>query len=444
MVSSNADLKFFLSGTGNTNPFNSIGGPITAVQVQTDQLQNVWNDVLPDETLATGFTDYRLLYLKNVNTTDPITSVHLYWLTDDPYTDLEISHRGINATTERLNTAFTSPSVIEIGEPVITTTSLDTVPEAVGDNVNSFGIKKFYTDPAVPRYITNFTNSGSMGATDGYRYNWVVPHDLVNTEVSALVKITKTGNDFVSFKLGGGNHNDSNPDDGCCYDIGIPQNAQNPGSTLLRKECPHPDYHSCGNVSPLFSIPTLTNKEVGLCCVKINQADGSVLLQAYVNMTPINAQGTVNNDTWQKYMEYTDHGQCFEAPYLTPHGSTRQDTLRIDLATYTLRFGSAREVTTTLSGTPAPPTTCPTGQHFDTTLNRCVDDVPVPGNPPPTTNLNPWLKSSTSYETTGAIIPILTAGGFIGVWLRRVIPPNVTRLSIDSSELIAEGTGVTA
>ena len=310
------------------------------------------------------------------------------------------------------------------------------------DNTNSFGIKKFYTDPPTPRFITNFTNSGSMGATDGYRYNWVVPHDLVNTEVSALVKITKTGNDFVSFKLGGGNHNDSAPNDACCYDVGIPQNAQNPGSTLLRKECPHPSYHSCGNVSPLFSIPSLTNKEVGLCCIKLNQADGSVLIQAYVNMTPINASGTINNDTWQKYMEYTDHGQCFDSPYLTPHGSTRQDTIRIDSATYTLRFGSAREITTTAASDPGLPATCPQGQHFDTALNRCVDDIVTP--PPTTGNQNPWMKATGSYATTSAIIPSLPATGFIGIWLRRVIPPNVTRLAIDSSELIVEADGVTA
>ena len=71
MVSSNADMKFYLSGIGNTNPFNSYGGAITTVEVQTDQLQNLWNDILPDETLATGFTDYRLIYLKNTNTQDP-------------------------------------------------------------------------------------------------------------------------------------------------------------------------------------------------------------------------------------------------------------------------------------------------------------------------------------------------------------------------------------
>jgi hypothetical protein len=439
-VSTNADMKFYLSGTGNTNPFQSYGGPITATQVQTDQLQNVWNDILPDETLTTGFTDYRCIYIKNTNTLDPLSNIHLYWATDDPYTDLEISHRGINTPVERLNTVFTSPSTTEIGVPIVAPSALEIIPEAVV-NTNSFGIKKFYDDPATPRYFTSFTNSGTMGATDGYRYNWVMPLNCVSTEVSALIKITKTGNDFVSFKLGGGNHNDSAPNDACCYDIGIPQNAQNPGSTLLRKECPHPDYHSCSNVSPLFAIPTLTNKEVGLCCIKLNQANGSVLIQAYVNMTPVNAAGTINNDTWQKYMEYTDTGGCFGSPYLTPHGSTRQDTIRIDSATYTLRFGSAREIVTTVAAPPGPPLTCPTGQHLDPVQNKCVPDEVTPT---PNPVQDPWLKSTTSYATTGAIIPSLPANAYIGIWLRRIIPPNVTKLSIDTSELIAEGTGVTA
>lgn len=440
MVSTNADMKFYLSGVGNTNPFLSYGGAITTVEVQPDQLQNVWNDILPDETLATGFTDYRLIYLKNTNQQDPLSALHLYWLTDDPYTDLEVSHRGLNATTERLNTVFTSPSILEIGEPVVAPTAEAIVPEVVV-NTNSFGIKKFFADPPTPRYFTSFTNSGSMGATDGYRYNWTEPINCVNTEVGALIKITNTGNDFISFKLGGGQHNSTSPNDGCCYDIGIPQNGQNPGSTLVRRECPHPTYHSCSGVSPLFALPTLTNKEVGIVCIKMNQPNNTVLLQAWINMTPINAAGTINNDTWQKYMEWTDTGGCNGAPQLTPNGNTRQDTIRIDLATYTLRFGSAREIVNTVSSDPGPPATCPTGQHFDTALGRCVDDAVIP---PVTANQNPWMKATGSYATTGAIIPSLPPTAFIGIWLRRVIPPNVTHLTIDTSELAVEADGVTA
>lgn len=441
MVSTNQDMKFYYSGAGNnTNPFLSYGGPISTTQIQTDQLQNLWNDILPDETLTTGFTDYRLIYLKNTNTQDPLTNVHLYWPADDPYTDLEVSHKGINTTAERLNTVFTSPSVAEIGSPVVAPTNIFIIPDAV-INTNSFGIKKFFDDANPVRYFTSFTNSGSMGATDGYRYNWQMPLNCVSTEVGALIKITKTGNDFVSFKLGGGNHNSSSPNDGCCYDVGIPQNGQSPGSTLLRKECPHPDYHQCSNVSPLFSIPSLTNKEVGLVCIKMNQANGNVLIQAYVNMTPLNAQGTINNDTWQKYMEYTDSGGCFQSPYLTPHGGTRQDTIRVDSATYTLRFGSAREIVNTISPDPGPPPTCPAGQHFDIPQNKCVPDE-ITSTPNPVSD--PWLKATGTYNTTGAIIPSLPANAYIGIWIRRVIPPDVDRLTINSSELIAEAQGVTA
>jgi hypothetical protein len=442
MVSTNADLKFYLSGTGNTNPFNSYGGPISPTEIQNDQLENLWSNILPQETLTNGFTDYRAIYLKNTNPVDTISNIHVYWAIDDPYTDLEISHRGVNAAVERPLTAFTSPSTIEIGVPPTTSTTTTAVTNATGDNTNSFGIKKFFDDPATPRYYTTFGNTGVMASVDGYRYNWTIPLNLVSVEVGALIKITTpattASNSFIWFKMGGGLHNTTVPNDACCYVVGIPQTGQVPGPNLLRKECPFKTYHSCTTVAPLFSLPTLTNKEVGIVCVKLNQPP-NVFIQCWINQTPTNAQGTVNNDTWVKYMEYLDSGACYQSPYLTPAGASRQETIRVDNSTFTLRFGSTREIVAVASGNPGGPTICPIGQHYDTALGTCVpDDAGTVTNP----ITDPWLKATNSYASTGAIIPSLPANSFIGIWLRRVIPPNVSNLFIDSSELVVDGSGV--
>jgi len=217
-------------------------------------------------------------------------------------------------------------------------------------HVNQFGIREFFADPETPRFFDKYTNSGIQGSKDTpYRYNFNLPMDCVSTEFSGLIKVTTNIQEHITIKLGGGIHTTKQNMDGCCYDMGLPTQGQSPLGRLLRKECPHPEFSDCSPlVRPLFTLPSIYNLEIGVAVIKVNMPNPSkdVLLQCWINLTPTTTPGgnTMNNNTWQKYWEYIDRGSCFDHPLREPLGSSRQDLVMVDNATYTMRFPSIREV----------------------------------------------------------------------------------------------------
>ena len=151
------------------------------------------------------------------------------------------------------------------------------------------------------------------------------------------------------------------------YDFGIVVNGQTSNDAvkerLLRRECPHPEYKPCSGsggaiINPLFNLGSIYNQEIGLACIKVNQATSNqVFLQVWINLTPTNGDGSINNNTWQKYWEYTDRGTCFNPPLQQPLGPSRQDLIMVDNCFYTMRLASIREVSP-ISIALSPPDLC--------------------------------------------------------------------------------------
>tara|TARA_Y100001938_G_scaffold128710_1_gene182763 strand:+ start:20732 stop:21343 length:612 start_codon:yes stop_codon:yes gene_type:complete len=58
-------IQLYLSGgTGNTNPYASLGGKRSSTQVTNDALENIFDDISRQEALV-GKTEYRCLYVYN-------------------------------------------------------------------------------------------------------------------------------------------------------------------------------------------------------------------------------------------------------------------------------------------------------------------------------------------------------------------------------------------
>ena len=81
MPTTGTDISIVLSGgTGNLDPNLSLGGDPSATPVTDNSLNNLFDDVTPDE-VDSGQEDYRCLYLFNDGSTD-IFSGKL-WIYDD-------------------------------------------------------------------------------------------------------------------------------------------------------------------------------------------------------------------------------------------------------------------------------------------------------------------------------------------------------------------------
>lgn len=77
MAVSASDIKFLLSGgVANTDPNKSIGGA-ASTQVLIGSLNNLFSNLTEAQT-ATGYTDYRCLYIENSNGTDSFNNVKSY------------------------------------------------------------------------------------------------------------------------------------------------------------------------------------------------------------------------------------------------------------------------------------------------------------------------------------------------------------------------------
>lgn len=79
-----SDMKWYLSGgSGNTNPNASLGGEISATEVVTNTLANLFDNVSAVEAAA-GDVEYRCAYLKNTHGTDTLNAVKLWVESNTP------------------------------------------------------------------------------------------------------------------------------------------------------------------------------------------------------------------------------------------------------------------------------------------------------------------------------------------------------------------------
>jgi len=113
-----SNLKFYKS-----SDTDSIGGAITATEIVDDVLNNLFDDVIGDES-RTGLTDYRKVFVKNIGLLD-VTSIKL-WIevqttSDDDYIAIATGSTvtGSNPTTDGQSyvtpSSESDPNVIVIG-----------------------------------------------------------------------------------------------------------------------------------------------------------------------------------------------------------------------------------------------------------------------------------------------------------------------------------------
>jgi hypothetical protein len=197
--------------------------------------------------------------------------------------------------------------------------------------------------------------------------------DIKNSEWTAFVRVHKNlgVHTSFSFKLRGGVHSGSSDPRASCTEMSIPYSG---GNTQSARELNHPDYDFV-KLSPKFSYFIKDNIWLGAKCISYNADDNkSTINQVYIDTDPWDVNGKPKNN-WQLYSEWHDTDG-------TSTGQYRQAALWAGWM-YTLRVDgwdstdfallSIREID---PHSPATGTThiCPAGQHWDDTLQKCVDD----------------------------------------------------------------------
>lgn len=111
------DILFFLSGgsvgAGNTDPNQSLGGPITSTQLVTATLQNLF-DVVSGAEEAAGDVEYRCFYVKNNHGSLTLNNAAIWISTNTPAgdttVDIGLATQGDNGTASIIANESTAPS----------------------------------------------------------------------------------------------------------------------------------------------------------------------------------------------------------------------------------------------------------------------------------------------------------------------------------------------
>jgi len=180
--------------------------------------------------------------------------------------------------------------------------------------------------------------------TDGsYRLDFNGERDSVC--VGAYMNVAGPKDEEFAGKLLG-SHSQHGENSGS-YVIGIQLNGLR---VRLRKEI-HPNYTKSISPSSL-DLGDLRRKWVGLMYFKINQPNGNVLCQAFVDTTGLDSDGNPRNN-WQKIFKCVDDGTIakkkFKPIWLKPSlGSKKsQNTIRADgqsKSTYSYKHAFCREI----------------------------------------------------------------------------------------------------
>ena len=98
-------VKFYLSGTttNNSNPFQSLGGPISNVEVQPNSFQNLFED-LDAASQRTGKKSNRVIYAKNTSGTTALPDTRTFFNEVDNFTKVALGAAAINGTESTLIT----------------------------------------------------------------------------------------------------------------------------------------------------------------------------------------------------------------------------------------------------------------------------------------------------------------------------------------------------
>jgi len=189
----------------------------------------------------------------------------------------------------------------------------------------------------------NFEPKENFRSDGSYRLDFKDERDSVC--VGAYMKVTGPKNEEFAGKLLGTHF--TNRKNSGSYVIGIQLDGK---KVRLRKEI-HDDYTKNINPTPL-ELGDLRGKWVGIMYFKINQPNGNVICQAFVDVTGLDSDGHPRNN-WQKIFECVDDGTIaegrFKPVWLTPSlgPSKTQNTIRVDgqdKENYSYKHAFCREI----------------------------------------------------------------------------------------------------
>jgi len=185
--------------------------------------------------------------------------------------------------------------------------------------------------------IENFRSDGS------YRLDFSGERDSVC--VGAYMKVAGPDKEEIAGKLLG-THSTHDKNSGS-YVIGIQLDGRR---VRLRKEI-HPDYTDDISPTPL-DLGDLRKKWIGIMYFKINQPNGNVVCQAFVDVTGLDSSGHPRNN-WHKIFECIDDGTIAQGGWkpiwLKPSlGSSKSENdIRVDSQvkkTYRYKYAFCREI----------------------------------------------------------------------------------------------------
>jgi hypothetical protein len=174
--------------------------------------------------------------------------------------------------------------------------------------------------------------------------------DFMQGEYTFIGKIDFTNPDDFSFKIGSLGHSGNDPNgEGQCYSLGI----SSIGTVHMSKETPRhpktPNFDKHVKVEPGMpkSLGKISNKTFGCKSVMKFIDDGkNVLMEVYVDMDPLDAQGKPKNN-WKKWFTAKDDGTWENKPQtFFAKGKTQTLYHRIDNvgAKTEMKYASARAI----------------------------------------------------------------------------------------------------
>jgi hypothetical protein len=284
-------------------------------------------------------------------------------------------------------------------------------------NVRTAQCASFFSDSAQATLGEDWVKREAAGYT-------VASRDFRNVEMTAywLVTSWSAADEFSPYVRGGSHH------DGwkiACLATEYKGQIQKAGTSRFAKEF----HHLSGNTgyafyggSPKFTLTDRTNKWTGhkfICYDFVRATDGKkcVKMEVWAETTD-ETNGNPTTQNWRLMNELVDDGtlaDCPEKGYVSNcngiakqvfRWGSGQATFRIDNVVVRVKKVSIRNILPTGGGittptcpsgqhwdstlqicvadTAPPPPTCPSGQHWDVTLNQCVNDtVTTPPPPPP-------------------------------------------------------------
>lgn len=115
-----SEIQFFKSNFTGSDTITSLGGAITANQLTSGLLNDLWDDVTATES-STGDTEYRCIYVQNKNLTLTLQTAGVYIDTNSPNPNVTcaigLDPAGLNGVATTVADESTPPAGVSFTTP---------------------------------------------------------------------------------------------------------------------------------------------------------------------------------------------------------------------------------------------------------------------------------------------------------------------------------------